>query len=54
MAVKLVGVLIGFESEADWFDYRLETDPRVLRRIEKAPASLRGGHGVRLQDAEPE
>ena len=22
------GVLIGFESEDDWFDYRLENDPR--------------------------
>jgi len=25
------GVLIGFESEEDWFDYRLEHDPRFLR-----------------------
>ena len=25
------GVLIGFKSEDDWFDYRLENDPRFLR-----------------------
>ena len=25
------GILIGFESEDDWFDYRLENDPRFLR-----------------------
>jgi prevent-host-death family protein len=47
---KPAGVLIGFESEDDWFEYRLETDPRFLRRIEKARASLRAGRGVRLED----
>ena len=44
------GVLIGFESEEDWFEYRLETDPRFLRRIEAARASIRAGSGVRLED----
>jgi len=47
---KPAGVLIGFESEDDWFDYRLENDPRFLRRIEKARASIRTGRGVRLED----
>ena len=47
---KPAGVLIGFESEEDWFEYRLETDPRFLRRIEKARASLRARRGVRLED----
>ena len=47
---KPAGVLIGFESEDDWFDYRLETDPRFLRRIDRARASLRAGRGVRLED----
>jgi len=47
---KPAGVLIGFESEEDWFEYRLETDPRFLRRIEKARSSLRAGRGVRLED----
>jgi prevent-host-death family protein len=48
---KPAGVLIGFASEDDWFDYRLENDPRFLTRVEKARASLRAGRGVRLEDA---
>jgi prevent-host-death family protein len=46
------GVLIGFASEEDWFDYRLESDPRFLGRIEKARASLRTRRGVRMEDIE--
>jgi prevent-host-death family protein len=49
---KPAGVLIGFESEDDWFDYRLENDPRFRRRIAAARASLRAGRGVRLEDVE--
>jgi len=49
---KPAGVLIGFESEEDWFDYRLEHDPRFLRRIEQARNSLRAGRGVKLEDIE--
>jgi prevent-host-death family protein len=48
------GVLIGFESEEDWLDYRLEHDPRFLRRIEQARNSLRAGRGVKLEDVETE
>lgn len=51
---KPAGVLIGFESEDDWFDYRLETDPRFVRRIAKARASLRARRGVRLEDLDSE
>ena len=29
------GVLTGFASEDEWFDYQLENDPRFLKRIEK-------------------
>jgi prevent-host-death family protein len=47
---KPAGVLIGFASEDDWFDYRIQNDPRFLDRVEKARASLRGGRGVRLED----
>jgi prevent-host-death family protein len=47
---KPAGVLIGFESEDDWFDFRLENDPRFLARIEKARASLRAGRGVLLEE----
>jgi len=51
---KPAGVLIGFESEEDWFDYRLEHDPRFLRRIEQARSSLRAGRGVKLDDVQTE
>ena len=48
---KPAGVLIGFKSEDDWFDYRLENDPRFLQRVEQARASIRAGRGVKLEDA---
>jgi prevent-host-death family protein len=51
---KAAGVLIGFESEDDWFDYRLENDPRFLNRIAAARDSLRAGRGVRLEDLDEE
>jgi prevent-host-death family protein len=44
------GVLIGFESEDDWFDYRLENDPAFRQRIERSRAALREGKGLRLED----
>ncbi len=47
---KPAGVLIGFSSEDNWFDYRLESDPRFLKRIEEARKSLRTGRGVKLED----
>jgi prevent-host-death family protein len=46
---KPAGVLVGFESEDDWFEYRLERDPRFLERVEKARESIRLGRGVRLE-----
>ena len=49
---KPAGLLIGFESEDDWFEYRLENDPRFLRRIKQARNSLRKCHGIRLEDLE--
>jgi prevent-host-death family protein len=47
---KPAGILIGFGSEDDWFEYRLEHDPRFLRRIDQARESLRTGRGLRLED----
>jgi len=47
---KPAGVLVGFGSEDDWFDYRLENDPRFLKRVATARASLRSGRGVRLEN----
>jgi prevent-host-death family protein len=49
---KPAGILIGFESEDDWFEYRLEKDPRFLRRIEQARKSLRAEHGIKVEDVE--
>src|SRR5262249_2324387 len=37
---KPAGVLIGCESEDDWFDYRLENDSRFPVRVEKARGKL--------------
>ena len=47
---KPAGVLVGFASEDDWFDYKLEHDPRFLRRVAAARESLRNGKGVKLED----
>jgi prevent-host-death family protein len=44
------GVLIGFRSDDDWFDYQLESDPRFLARVEHARESLRAGRGVKLEN----
>jgi prevent-host-death family protein len=41
---KPAGLLIGFGSEDDWPDYRLENDPRFLRRISTRPTVDRLGH----------
>jgi prevent-host-death family protein len=51
---KPAGILIGFESEDDWFEYRLERDPRFLQRIEAARQRLRRDGGTRLEDIEQE
>jgi prevent-host-death family protein len=51
---KPAGILIGFESEEDWFEYRLENDPRFLRRVEQARSNLQAGRGVRLEDLDTE
>jgi prevent-host-death family protein len=47
---KPAGVLIGFETEDDWFDYKLEHDARFVKRIEQARKSLKAGRGTRLED----
>ncbi len=47
---KPAGVLIGFENEDDWLDYRLERNPEFLRRVAQARKDIRAGRGVRLED----
>ena len=49
---KPAGILIGFETEDDWFDYRLEHDPRFLTRVEAARTSLRERRGIKLEDVD--
>ena len=41
---------IGFATEEDWFDYRLEHHPEFLRRIVEARIAIRAGQGVPLRD----
>ena len=50
---KPAGVLIGFENEDAWFDYRLEHHPEFLRRVALARDALKEGRGVRLEDLAP-
>ncbi len=47
---KPAGLLIGFESEEEWFEYLLENDPRFAQRVEAARESLRSGKGVRIEE----
>jgi prevent-host-death family protein len=47
---KPAGVLIGFASEEEWFEYRLERDPRFLARVAQARQALQMGGGTRLED----
>jgi prevent-host-death family protein len=44
------GVLIGFASEDDWFEYRLEHHPEFLRRIADARAAIREGRGIPFEE----
>ena len=46
------GILIGFASEEDWFEYRLEHHPEFLRRIAAARVALRAGQGIPLREVE--
>ncbi len=46
---KAAGVLRGFASEDDWFDYRLENDPRFLDRVARARTQLREGRSTSLE-----
>jgi len=43
-------VLIGFDSEEDWLDYRLEHHPEFLNRVAEAREALRKGLGTRLEE----
>lgn len=44
------GVLIGFATEDDWFDYRLANHPEFLRRVSEAHDDFVAGRSTRLED----
>lgn len=47
---KPAGVLIGFATDEEWFEYRLERDPQFLARVAQARQAIQTGRGVRLKD----
>lgn len=49
---KPAGVLKGFASEDEWFEYRLLNDPRFLKRIQKARKEIRAGKGISHREVE--
>jgi len=49
---KPAGVLIGFATEDDWIEYRLENDPAFAKRIAKAREDLKAGRGQRIEDVD--
>ena len=51
---KPAGILKGFGSEGDWFEYRLVNDPRFLRRIEKARDDIKAGKGISFETLKKE
>jgi hypothetical protein len=40
------GVLSGFATEDEWFDFQLENDPRFLKKIQESRASIQAGQGI--------
>src|SRR5262245_25898042 len=50
---KPAGILLGFATEDDWFDYKLENDPRFLRRVAQTRVSLQTGRGIKLEELKP-
>lgn len=46
------GILLGFASEDDWLDYRIEHDEGFLARIASSRAAIRAGLGVKIEDVE--
>jgi len=43
------GIIIGFATDDDWFDYKLENHPEFLSRVAASRAALAAGQGVRLE-----
>ena len=48
------GILKGFGSEDDWFEYRLLNDPKFLKRVEKARNDIKAGKGISIETLKAE
>jgi len=46
---KAAGVLRGFASDEEWFEYRLLNDPEFLKRIAKARRDIRAGKAISIE-----
>jgi prevent-host-death family protein len=46
------GILIGFADEDDYFEYKLESDPRFEARIARAREQKKKGRVTRIEDVE--
>ena len=44
------GIIIGFATDDDWFDYKLENHPEFLSRVAASRVALAAGQGVRLEN----
>ena len=47
---KPAGILVGFKSEDDWFEFQLENNPIFLERIASARKNIRAGKSTRLEE----
>jgi prevent-host-death family protein len=47
---KPAGVLVGFKTEEDWFEYRLEHHPEFLARVADARLALARKRGISMED----
>ena len=43
---KPAGLLTGFATDDEWFDFQLENDSRFLKKIEKSRTSVQAGQGI--------
>ena len=51
---KPAGVLVGFASADEWFDYKLKHDARFLQWLARVRKGLQAGKGVKLEDLQAE
>jgi len=47
---KPAAVVIGFQNEDDWFDYKMEHDEKFLKRIAKAREEIKQGRFMELDE----